>query len=75
MKLFVETYNKRTITLYVAPNESIISIKLKIQRKEGIPIKEQRLNFCCKSLEDLRTLADYNIQNESKLHLVLRLRG
>ena len=65
MKLFVKKYNERTITLYAAPNESIISIKLKIQRKEGILIKEQRLNFGGKLLEDLRTLADYNIQNES----------
>jgi hypothetical protein len=75
MKLFVKTYNERKINLYVAPNESIISIKLKIQRKEGIPIKEQRLIYAGKPLEDLRTLADYNIQNESILHMLLRIRG
>ncbi|KAA6374703.1 MAG: putative Polyubiquitin [Streblomastix strix] len=71
--IYVKTPTYKTIALKYDPDDTIESVKQKIQEKEGIPSGEQRLFLEEIELEDGRTLQECNIQKEATLHLLNRL--
>lgn len=71
MHIFVKRHTGKIISLETEPSDTIEKLKTKIQDKDGFPPDKQIIVFAGKLLEDDRTLIDYNIQNESILHLVL----
>ena len=76
MQIFVKTMTAKTVTLEVEPFHTIENVKAQMQDKEGYPLDQQHLVHTENiTLENNRTLYDYNIQNESTLWLNGRLRG
>lgn len=74
-QLFIKSINGKTRSVMVEPTTTVGELKRQMQEKEGINPDEQRMIFAGKNLEDTKTMADYNLQAESTVHLVLRVRG
>ena len=70
MQIFVKTLTGKIITLEVDARDTIEDVKYKVEDKEGIPSDLQILMFEGIETENQLTLFDYNIQNDSTLHLV-----
>lgn len=75
MELFIETLTGTAFELRVSPFETVMSVKAKIQRLEGIPISHQHLIWQSVELEDDYCLHDYQIHSGATLKLVLAMRG
>jgi len=71
----VKTLDGKTVTVDAEEEDTIEDIKNKIMEKEGVPVDQQRLIFGGKQLDSDKTLADYDVQEDSTFHMVLRLRG
>ena len=74
-QIFVKTLGGKTVTVDVEEGDTVADVKARIEDKSGIPAKEQRLIFGGKQLQDQKTIQEYDIQAESTINLVLRLRG
>lgn len=75
MPLNVKTITGATFTLEVESQETIATIKERIRDQHGTNVEEQRLVFEGKTLEDGKTLNDYNIPKGATINLILRSRG
>lgn len=75
MTIFLKTLIGRTFVVTCVSSDTILDVKQKVQAQEGIPIDQQKLTFAANQLVDDRTLSYYNIQNQSTLDILLKLRG
>ena len=72
--IFIKTVDGKTFKFKLGALDTIKDIKNKISKEKGIPIESQRIIFNGKILEDNKSLKQYNINHESILHLVPKLK-
>lgn len=71
--LFVKTLTGKTVMLQVNSNDTVLALKQQIQAKEGVEVDHQCLVSGGKVLENQSTVSECGMQNQSILHLVLRV--
>ncbi len=71
----IQKVDGQSFHIKINPNDTLNTIKEKIKERENIPLDHQILCIGGKIIEDNRTLAEYNIEKERKINLMLRLRG
>jgi len=69
MPIRLQTLTGKTITLEVAPQDTIDAVKKEVFWKEGITVEHQSLFYAGEKLEDHKTLKDYKIWRNSVLDL------
>jgi hypothetical protein len=69
MKIYVKTLDNFIMTFEVQPSDSVEKLKLQIEKTIGLPRYGQRLVYRGKVLFDERTLSDFDVENESSIHL------
>jgi len=76
MRIFIQVREHQVLPLTVEPSDTLLSLKTKIMKLDGVPVDQQMLIFKGKSMDDDdRLLTDYNVTEDRKIYLVLRLRG
>lgn len=73
-QVFLRNEKGQTSTYDVSPDETVQNFKLEVERREKVPVSQQRLLFQSRELSGGR-LSDYNITSQSTIELMLRLRG
>ena len=69
MPIHLQTLTGKTITLEVAPQDTIYDVKKEVFQKERIMVEYQTLFYAGEKLKDHKTLKDYKIWRNSVLDL------
>jgi len=71
----MSTLSTKTISLKVKPSDTIVSLKQKIETKEGYPLEQQHLILLNQRLENNKSISDYDLQPKCIIHLIVRVEG
>ena len=75
MHLLVKTVSGRTVSLDVAPTETVESVKKQLQERENVDFYNQRLVFAGKELEDKEMISSYPLSEEATVEMLFKIAG